>query len=199
MGTLLRLPLAVFEHTEVAGHQNLARDHLAYCDLAADRQQRANIIVRKHHAHTVSRGNRRNSTLADSLRPALKFALGGLAWVNYSASTIRQGMKANTDAKVLEAKLALNWAGLHKVLAVGPCSSADTPDGSPLLGSLFRPARFLCSSSRSDKTLQTLRHPPRQQWHAQIFTGGTDPVCAQSVSQEITAVPCHSRRRFGSP
>ena len=41
-------------------------------------------------------------------------------------------MKANTDAKVLKAKHALNWTGPYKVLAVGPCSSADTPDGSPL-------------------------------------------------------------------
>ena len=49
-----------------------------------------------------------------------------------SASTIHQGVKANTDAKVLKAKLALNSTGLYKVLASGPCSSADTPDGSPL-------------------------------------------------------------------
>ena len=48
-----------------------------------------------------------------------------------SASTIRQGVKANTDAKVLKAKLALNWTGPYKVLAVGPCSSVQT-DGSPL-------------------------------------------------------------------
>ena len=49
-----------------------------------------------------------------------------------SASTIRQGVKANTAAKVLKAKLALNWTGPYQVLAVGPCSSAETPDGSPL-------------------------------------------------------------------
>ena len=49
-----------------------------------------------------------------------------------SVSPIRQGVKANTDAKVLKAKLALNWTGPSKVLAVGPCSSAETPDGSPL-------------------------------------------------------------------
>ena len=49
-----------------------------------------------------------------------------------STSTIRQGVKANTDAKVLKAKHALNWTGPYKVLAVGPCSSADTPDGSPI-------------------------------------------------------------------
>ena len=41
-------------------------------------------------------------------------------------------MKANTDAKVLKAKLALNRTGPYKVLAVGPCSSTETPDGSPL-------------------------------------------------------------------
>ena len=32
MGRLPRLPLTVFERTGVAGHQSLARDHLAYCD-----------------------------------------------------------------------------------------------------------------------------------------------------------------------
>ena len=49
-----------------------------------------------------------------------------------SASAIRQGVKANTDAKVPKAKLALIWTGPYKVLAVGPCSSADTQDGSSL-------------------------------------------------------------------
>ena len=43
-----------------------------------------------------------------------------------SASTIRQGVKANTDAKVLKAKLALDWTGRYKILAVGPCSDAET-------------------------------------------------------------------------
>ena len=61
MGRLWRLPLTVFERKGVAGHRSLARDHLAYCDLAADRQQRAHDIVRKHHALTVPRVTRRNS------------------------------------------------------------------------------------------------------------------------------------------
>ena len=69
MGRLPRLPQTVFERTGVAGHQSPARDHLAYCDLATDRQQRANDSVHKHHALTVSRLNRRNSALADALRP----------------------------------------------------------------------------------------------------------------------------------
>ena len=37
-----------------------------------------------------------------------------------SASPIRQGVKANTDAKVLKAKLALDWTGPYDALAVGP-------------------------------------------------------------------------------
>ena len=41
-------------------------------------------------------------------------------------------MKANTDATVLKAKLALNWTDPYKILSVGPCSAAETPDGSPL-------------------------------------------------------------------
>ena len=131
MGRLPRLPLTVFDRTGVVGHQILALDHLAYCYLATDRRKRANDIVRAHHALTVSRVNRRNSALADSLRPARNFTVGGLAWVHNSVSTICQGVKANTDAKVLEAKPALNWTGPYKVLAVGPCYAAETPDGSP--------------------------------------------------------------------
>ena len=46
-------------------------------------------------------------------------------------------MKANTDAKVLKTKLALNWTGPDKILTVGPCSVAETPDGSPLGGNLL--------------------------------------------------------------
>ena len=80
----------------------------------------------------VSRVNGRNSALADALHPVPKFAVGGWAWVYNSASTIRQGVKADTDAKAIKAKLALHWTGPYNVLAIGPCSSADTPGGSPL-------------------------------------------------------------------
>ena len=76
MGMLPCLPLTVFERTEVAGHQSLARNHLAYCDLATDRQQRANDIVRRHHALTVYPVKRR---FADALRLVSKFAVGGWA------------------------------------------------------------------------------------------------------------------------
>ena len=91
MGRLPRLPLTVFERAGVAGHQSLARDHLAYCDLATDRQQSVNDRVRKHHALTVSRINRRIRP-RDAMRPVPKFAAGGWAWLYNSASTIRQSV-----------------------------------------------------------------------------------------------------------
>ena len=77
MGRLPRLSLTVFDRASVVEHQSLARDHLAYCDLATDRQKRVNVIVRAHHALAVSRVYRRNSALADALRPAPSFATGG--------------------------------------------------------------------------------------------------------------------------
>ena len=100
--------------------------------MATDRHQRANVIVCKHHALTVSRVNCRNSALADALHPTPKFAVAGWTWVYNSAFTIHQAGKANTDANVLTAKLTLNRTGPYKVLAVGPRSSEETPDGSPL-------------------------------------------------------------------
>ena len=55
MDRLPRLPKTVFDRTGVVGHQSLARDHLAYCDLATDRQKRANnICSRTPRPHRVS-------------------------------------------------------------------------------------------------------------------------------------------------
>ena len=68
MGRLPRLPLTVFEFTGVFGHQSLAQDHLAYCDLVTDRQQCAYDIVCEHYALAISRVERRNSALTDALR-----------------------------------------------------------------------------------------------------------------------------------
>ena len=48
------------------------------------------------------------------MRPAPEFAVGGWPWVYNLASTIRQGVKANTDAKVLKTYLARNWTGSYK-------------------------------------------------------------------------------------
>ena len=98
-GRLPWLPLTIFDRTGVVGHQSLARHHLVFYDLATDWEKRANDIVCEHHALTVSGFIRRNSALADALRPTPNFTVGGWAWVYNSASTIRQGVKANTDAK----------------------------------------------------------------------------------------------------
>ena len=100
MSTLPRLPLTIFERTGVFGRQSLARDHLTYFDVATDRQQRAYDIVRKHHALTISRVERRNPALSDALRANLKFAIGCWVWVYNTAVTIRLGAKTDTDAKL---------------------------------------------------------------------------------------------------
>ena len=188
MSTLPRLPLTIFERTGVFGHQSLARDHLAYCYIATDRQQRAYDIVREHHALTVSRVERRNSALSDTLRALPKFAGGGWVWLYSTALTIRQGGKTDTDAKVLKAKLSLNWKGPYKVLAVGSCTPADTPDGSPLGDFLFestlRHARRRCSPARFGATLQALCQPPRPRRNAEVFARGIGVIRAQKLLQE---------------
>ena len=104
MGSLPRLPLTVFDRTGIVGRQSQTRDHLAYCDLATDRQKRANDIFFSHHALTASRFNRRNPDLVDALRAAPNSSVCAWASMYNSASTIRQSVKANTDAKVLSAK-----------------------------------------------------------------------------------------------
>ena len=65
MGRLPQLPLTIFDRTGGVGHQSLASDHLANCDLATHRQKRANDIVHAHHA------------LADARRPAPNVDTGG--------------------------------------------------------------------------------------------------------------------------
>ena len=190
MGSLPRLPLTIFERTGVFGHQSLARDHLAYCDLATDRQQRAYDIIRAHHALTVCRVERRNSALSDALRAVPKFVVDGWVWVYNTAATIRQGAKTDTDAKVLKAKLSINWTGPYKVLAVGPCTPADTPDGSPLgdkLLYLHLPSRHAwrgCSPARYGATLQALCQPLRPRRHAQEFSSGIGAIRVQQLLQE---------------
>ena len=120
MCRLPRLPLTILERVEVVIYQSLARDHLAYCYVATDRQQRGYDIVREHHALTFSR--RPNSALSDALGSVPKFLVDGWAWVCNTAATIRQGMKTGTDAEVLKVKLSLNWTDPYKVLAVSPSS-----------------------------------------------------------------------------
>ena len=69
-----------------------------------------------------------------TLRPVPKLAVDDWAWVSDTAATIHKGAKPDTGAKVLKDEHSLNWTGPYKVSAVGPCSSKNTPDGSPLGG-----------------------------------------------------------------
>ena len=51
MGRLPRLSrTAIFDRSWVAGHQSLAHDYLAYCDLESERQRRGNDMIREIHA-----------------------------------------------------------------------------------------------------------------------------------------------------
>ena len=70
--------------------------------------------------------------------------------------TIRQSVKANTDAKVLKAKLALNWTGRYKDPDCRPLLRRRDPgrlatwEQPVLFGPPFRPARFGRSSACGD-------------------------------------------------
>ncbi|MEP6128361.1 MAG: hypothetical protein ABJ244_18955, partial [Marinobacter sp.] len=102
MGRLPRLPLAVFERPGFTGHQKLT------CDLATDRQQCTYDIVRDHYVLIVIRVDHQNSALFDALRRVPKLCVGGWAWVYNTDTAIRHGVRGDTDAKVVKAKLSLN-------------------------------------------------------------------------------------------
>ena len=57
IGRLPRLLLATFDRSYGGAHQSLDLNHLAHCDLARERQQRAYELVREQHALTVARVN----------------------------------------------------------------------------------------------------------------------------------------------
>ena len=75
--------------------------------------------------------------MLDAINKIPKFTVGAWAWVYKTAATIRQGARKETDQQVLKAKFALSWMGPYKVLAVGPASAKDTPDGRPLAHKLL--------------------------------------------------------------
>ena len=132
IGRLPRPLLAVFDRSHGGARQSLDRDHLAYCDLARERQQRAYELVREQHALTTARINGRNSTLSDALLSRPKYVAGGWVWVYNTAATTRQGLRKGADNKVLKERLSLNWTGPFKIIAVGPSPAHSQPDGRPL-------------------------------------------------------------------
>ncbi|CAM9280045.1 unnamed protein product, partial [Ascophyllum nodosum] len=108
IGRLPRLLLAVFDHSYGGAHQSLDRDHLACCDLARERQQRAYELVREQHALTVARVNGRNPTLSAALLRRPKCVAGAWIWVYSTAATIRQGLRKGADNKVLKKRNSLS-------------------------------------------------------------------------------------------
>ena len=148
--------------------------------------------------------NRRNSAVADALRPVPKFAVVGWAWVYNSASTIRQGVTVNTDAKVRKAKLAFNCTGPYKVLAVGPCSSADIPDGPPIGDNLLcldLPSDLPGSDARRHVAIECCKpcsNPHDSSDMPKYLPTGLTQYVLNKFSIEIISVPRHSRLCFGS-
>ena len=205
MGSLPRLPLAIFDDSGVAGHQSVAYDHLAYCDLESELQQRANNIVCQMHALKVSCVKRRNSALSDALRQVPNFDVGIWVWLCYTASAIRQGATTGTDANVLKTKFVLKWTGPYKVLAVGPRPSSDTPDGSPLWDKL------LCLDLPTDmpgadahRRVSVERCKPcanphhRGDMRKYLLDGLTQYVLEQFYKKN-PPISCNPRRRIGAP
>ena len=122
---------------------------------------------------------RRNSALSDALRPVPNFAVGGWVWVYNTAAAIRQRAETETDAKVLEAKLSLNWTSPYRLLAVGPCNPDDTPNGSPLGAKLLYldlPSDDIPGAdARRRESVQRWKscaHPHDHGRHAEVFASG---------------------------
>ena len=203
MGNFPRLPLTIFR-TGVFSHQSLAHDCLAYSDLATDRQQRAYDIVREHHGVTVSRVERRNSALSDALHAVPKFTAGGWVWMYNTSATIRQGANTDTDAEILKAKFSLDRTGPHKVLAVDPCTPADTPDGSPSGDKrlcLDLPSDMPDADARGAVRCNAANLVPTPTTKAicrSIYASRVDAIRAQHLLQDIAPAPRHSRRHFDS-
>ena len=156
IGRLPRLPLAIFDRSYGGAHHGVDRDHLAYCELARERQQRTYEFVREQHALTVARVNGRNSTLSGALLRHPKYLAGGCVWVFNTATTIRQGMRKGVDKKVFKEKLSLNWTGAFKIVAVGPSPATSQPDGHPLGDKLLyldRPSNLSGPSAKPHETV----------------------------------------------
>ena len=132
MGRLPRLPPTIFEGAGVAGHQSLAHDHLAYYDLAVNLQQSLYDIVREHHALTDYRVERRNSAISDALRPVPKNRRWWLGVGVQCGYHHQPGCEGSHGHQGPQGQVFVHRTDPYKVLAVSPCSSANTSDGSPL-------------------------------------------------------------------
>ena len=91
----------------------------------------------RSYALAVTRIESRNSSLATALLKLPSFKVGEGIRVYNTTATIRQGVRKNTDDQFLKAKLAFNWTGPFKILAVGPSIALETPDVSPMAAKLL--------------------------------------------------------------
>ena len=146
--------------------------------------------------------NRRNSALSDTLRPVPKLDVGGWAWVSNTSANIRQGTKPDPDTKVFKTELSLNWTAPYKVLADGPCSSADTPGGSPLgtkLLYLDLPSDMPGTDARRRVSVQRCKPCATPHDRGDIpkhLPAGLTQIRAQQLLQENSPVTRHPGRRF---
>ena len=204
MGRLPRLPLAIFDRSHGGMYQNLDRDQLAYCDLARERQQRTYELVREQHALTVARVNGCNSALSDALLRRPQYAAGGWVWVYNTAATIRQGMRKDIDNKVLKEKLSLNWTGPFKIIAIGPSTATDTPDGRPLGDKLLYldlPSNLSgpAAQPRDCSALQTLCQPVRCRLHTSTSPCRPYAIRLTRLCDQVALLPRHHGRRLHPP
>ena len=110
----------------------------------------------------------------------------------------------DTDAKVLKSTLKLNWTEPYKVLVVGPCSSAYTPDCSPLGAKLLYldlPSDMPGANARRGVPVQ--RCKPCTNPHDNGDMRSYSPArltryALNNFSPEIPPAPRHSRERFDS-
>lgn len=206
MGRLPRLPLTNFECAGVSGHQTSSSNHLAYCNPETDHQQRSYGIVHEHHTPPVSRVDRLNFALSDALHHAPKFRRWRLGAGYITAATIRQGVKADADAKVLKAKRSLNWTGPYKPLQLAAPAPATRPTVhlSALSSSIWIcprtcPARMptaksLWRAASPVPTRHDSKHMPKK-----LPAGLTQPILCQQLHQGKLPVSIHIGRRFGAP
>ena len=115
---------------------------------------------------------------SDALRQVPNFVASNWVWLYNTAFTIRQIAKDSADAKVLNTKFVLNCTGPYKILAVGPCPSSNTPEGSPLREKLL----YLTSS---------------QTCPARMRTAASPSSAASSTPTPMTASTCLSTFRTG--
>ena len=171
-------------------HPNDWDAHLPHVEYAYE-------IVREQHAFTVARVNGRNSALSDALLRRPKYTASGWVWVYNTAATIRQGLRKSANNKVLKEKLSLNWTGPFKILAAGPSSAADTPDGRPLGDKLLYldlPSNLSGPAAKprvTRGTLQTLRQPVRCRRHTATSPCRSHANYPTRLRDQVASIPRH--------